>query len=646
MVFFLPSHLSSLQPGIARIHQILLNYKEAKQNQPSPPPAFRPSPPLSILCQQFNLSPFDLDILLLCLAVELDPDFYQLIPYPSPNSNHVYPTLSLALSAFPDASYSVLSPLHPLHYWQLINISPSYCISVSPVRLDQHILCFILGDDSLDEQLLGFVSPIPPTSSFCTLSSTHEVLVELLVDSWSAPSHLSPLLQLSGGDSTAKYRIAFETSCRLGANLRVMSVASIPQNPQKLQQLKKRWEREALLRNCILLLDCDQLSAKDSFCDLLFSQFLENIITPVIISSREPLETKHRPLLSFDVSPLGYTEQKTIWLTNLGPLANNLDGQIDRLASQFNLSTSAIQTACLQYKNQTQQAEDSPNPDLLWDYCRNQARLQLDDLAQRLDSTVTWSDLVLPAQQYQILEDITNHLKHRAKVYQDWGFSGKGSRGLGLCALFHGESGTGKTLAAEVLANHFRLDLYCIDLSAVVSKYVGETEKNLRRIFDAAESGGAILLFDEADALFGKRTEVNDSRDRYANVEISYLLQRMEAYRGLAILTTNRKEDIDTAFLRRIRFAVTFPFPDASSRTEIWRRIFPPQTPTEGLNYRKLGQLKIAGGNIRNIALNAAFLAAEAEEPVMMKHILTGAEREYLKLKRLLTDEETRGWSC
>lgn len=251
---------------------------------------------------------------------------------------------------------------------------------------------------------------------------------------------------------------------------------------------------------------------------------------------------------------------------------------------------------------------------------------------------------MLPEAQRQVLSDIATHLQQRSKVYQDWGFASKSDRGFGITSLFHGESGTGKTMAADVLAQQFRLDLYRIDLSAVVSKYIGETEKNLARIFDAAEAGGVILLFDEADALFGKRSEVKDSRDRHANVEVSYLLQRMEAYGGLAILTTNLKNALDTAFLRRIRFMVDFPFPAAQYRSQIWQRIFPPQTPIKGLDYQKLGQLQVAGGNIRNIAMNAAFIAADADEPVMMKHILKATQRDYLKLQRLLTKEEVKGW--
>jgi SpoVK/Ycf46/Vps4 family AAA+-type ATPase len=205
-------------------------------------------------------------------------------------------------------------------------------------------------------------------------------------------------------------------------------------------------------------------------------------------------------------------------------------------------------------------------------------------------------------------------------------------------------SGTGKTMAAEVLARELRLDLYRIDLSAVVSKYIGETEKNLKQVFDAAEEGGVLLLFDEADALFGKRSEVSDSHDRYANIEVGYLLQRMEAYQGLAILTTNLRSSMDSAFQRRLRFAVNFPFPDAEQRETIWRKVFPEATPTRGLDAKKLAQLNMTGGNIRNIALNAAFLAAESNTPVEMANLVEAAKLEAQKIERPLSDAEIRGW--
>jgi SpoVK/Ycf46/Vps4 family AAA+-type ATPase len=231
-------------------------------------------------------------------------------------------------------------------------------------------------------------------------------------------------------------------------------------------------------------------------------------------------------------------------------------------------------------------------------------------------------------------------------VYEEWGFSESGSRGLGISGLFVGGSGTGKTLAAEILGASLELDVYRIDLSSVVSKWIGETEKNLRRIFDAADEGGAILLFDEADALFGKRSEVKDSHDRHANIEVSYLLQRLEAYRGLAILTTNLKNNIDDAFMRRIRFIVEFPFPEASERLEIWKNIFPEKISTDTLNYKRLAQLNVSGGNIRNIAINAAFLAAGegCEQIVGMEHLLKAARTEYAKIGRTLTATELKGW--
>jgi len=282
--------------------------------------------------------------------------------------------------------------------------------------------------------------------------------------------------------------------------------------------------------------------------------------------------------------------------------------------------------------------------DHLWNICRIQARLNLDDLAERISSTSDWEDLILPEKEHLVLQEIATHLHYKTQVYENWGFAAKSKRGLGISALFHGQSGTGKTMAAEVLGNNLNLDVYRIDLSSVVSKYIGETEKNLRRIFDAAEGGGTILLFDEADALFGKRSEVKDSHDRYANMEVSYLLQRMEAYQGLAILTTNLKGSIDQAFLRRLGFVVQFPFPDAAQREEIWKRVFPKNTPTEGLNFKKLSSLNAAGGNIRNIAKNAAFIAAASGENVMMKHILQAAKSEYVKLERPMTDNEIRGW--
>jgi vesicle-fusing ATPase len=366
---------------------------------------------------------------------------------------------------------------------------------------------------------------------------------------------------------------------------------------------------------------------------------LADVLTgPTLVSADDPPLTDRSPRLRLDVDRLEAAERQVMWRQALGPKAELLGPELDRLAEQFALDPSAIAAASASAGDAAGQVEAMAPA--LWQAARRQGRQALDGLAERLDSRATWDDLVLASEELGLLRDLACHLRDAWRVNRNWGWADRNPRGLGAAALFAGPSGTGKTLAAEVLAGALSLDLYRIDLSQVVSKYIGETEKNLARIFAAAENGGAILLFDEADALFGKRSEVKDSHDRYANVEVSYLLQKMEAYRGLAILTTNQKSALDTAFLRRLRYVVSFPFPDALARAEIWARVFPAETPSEGLDPQALARLNIAGGSIRSIALNAAYLAAAVPEPVQMRHIRRAARREYAKLEKPFTAAE------
>jgi hypothetical protein len=417
-----------------------------------------------------------------------------------------------------------------------------------------------------------------------------------------------------------------------------------------MEALMRLWEREAALTGSALVLDHGDGEMTERIREGALARFTEHLCGGLIISGRERRRIGQRPLVTFDIPKPTSAEQRDLWSSALGPATSQLNGGVETLVAQFNLSAAAIRAVSADATRRfsaadPRLAEDSDDLQrLLWDGGRGESRTGLDSLAQRIDSSVEWDDLVLPTLQLQTLRDVAIHVRQRLKVYETWGFAAKSLRGLGISALFTGQSGTGKTLAAEVLANELHLDLYRIDLSSVVSKYIGETEKNLRRVFDAAEGGGAILLFDEADALFGKRSEVKDSHDRYANIEVSYLLQRIEAYRGLAVLTTNMKDALDSAFLRRISFIAQFPFPDAARRAEIWRRIFPREAPTEDLIVERLARLNVSGGNIRNIALHAAFLAAEFEEPIGMKHLLRAARREYAKLERTLSETETRGW--
>jgi SpoVK/Ycf46/Vps4 family AAA+-type ATPase len=269
--------------------------------------------------------------------------------------------------------------------------------------------------------------------------------------------------------------------------------------------------------------------------------------------------------------------------------------------------------------------------------CRQRALLKLGPLVQRVTPASSWSDLVLPGDKEEQLRDICERVRRHEQVHELWGFSRKSARGRGVSALFHGPPGTGKTIAAEVVAGDLGLELFKVELSGVVSKYIGETEKNLELVFEHARAANAVLFFDEADALFGKRTEVSDARDRYANLETSYLLQKMDEYEGIVVMASNFRDNLDDAFTRRLQYVLEFPFPDAAHRTVIWRKHFPVAAPLEAdLDFERLGKMfPLAGGHIRNISLQAAFLAAARTSGIGMRHVLAAARREFEKIGKL-----------
>jgi vesicle-fusing ATPase len=411
-----------------------------------------------------------------------------------------------------------------------------------------------------------------------------------------------------------------------------LRAVDIPEDWTQRTALAVLIDRELALTGAAVLIEAadGQTAAAATLAELLGG--------PTLLAAEDPPLTDRAPRLRLDLDPPDGTERRDLWHLTLGLRAEALGPALDRLAGQFALDPAAITAAAASVADPA--APPEALADTLWQAARVQGRRALNGLADRINSRAVWDDLVLPAGQIELLRDLAGHLRNAWRVNRDWGWERRSARGLGAAALFAGPSGTGKTLAAEVLAGTLSLDLYRIDLSQVVSKYIGETEKNLSRIFGAAEDGGAILLFDEADALFGKRSEVKDSHDRYANIEVSYLLQKMEGYRGLAILTTNQKSALDTAFLRRLRYILTFPFPDAAARAEIWARIFPDETPCEGVNPQALSRLNIPGGSIRSIALNAAYLAAAVPEPVRMSHVHRATRREYAKLEKSFTAVE------
>ncbi|HLO86588.1 MAG TPA: ATP-binding protein [Nostocaceae cyanobacterium] len=618
---------------------------------------------LNNLYTRFNLSLFERKVLLLCVGMEVDTNFPELCAKAHGEPRMSYPTFGLALAVFPENDWTASSPQATLRLWQLIEMEESKSRLLAPIKIEERVLDYLLGRPGLEERLKAFVHPVNFNQENTSLSPSQFKLGKQLADAYvqSQTQETSSVLHLWGNEITSKQNIAAFACELLSCQLYRIPLSALPTQPNELRYLLRLWEREAILTNSFLLLDCYSINPLRTEETQVIVQILEILQTPLIISSHERLFFPQHPLLAFEVPKLTFEEQKAVWKANLDSTAI-LDGEIEKLVSQFYLSASEIQAACVQALTLAGESEifsiETPEPSptehsssppkdlsqLLWQICRVQSRSRLDRLAKRIDTTLTWDDLILPATTKQTLWEICAQVKHLATVYEDWGMANTQGRGLGINALFYGNSGLGKTTAAEIIAQELRLDCYRINLSAVISKYIGETEKNLEQIFDAAEAGGVVLLFDEADALFGKRADIKDAKDRYANMEVSYLLQRMEAYRGLAILTTNRKDDIDKAFLRRFRFVVNFPFPDLQERAELWKRAFPANTPTAGLDISKLAKLNASGAMIRNIALNAAFHAAAAGEPVMMKHILSATHQEMHKLELTLLPGEIGDW--
>jgi ATPase family associated with various cellular activities (AAA)/Winged helix domain, variant len=637
-----------LTAALGTVREALERHAGEDEDRPIPlrrkkdPDTFEPPPALETLCAMFGLSTFERDLLLLCAGVELDSGFAACCAAAQDDGGRTSPTFSLALAVLPDAHWSALNPASPLRRWRLIEVGSGEALTTSPLRISERVLHYLAGVQHLDESLEGFLAPVHlPTE----LPPSQHALAQRITDLWSGRDETSPppVIQLCGSEGSGKETVAAAACAALGLGLYAMRAEDVPSSPAEREALSRLWEREAVLGRGVLLVDCDRTEGAELARTPV--PLVESVQGMVFVTALDPVRLPRRRLVRLDVRGPSPAEQRSLWQSVLGPSAAELNGKLGEITTQFPLGPQGIHAAGVEALDALSKGSGTELGTILWEACRSQARTRLDDLAGRIEPAAAWEDLILPESQKNALREIVANVRQRARVYDAWGFAGKGARGLGISALFAGASGTGKTMAAEVLAGELRLDLYRIDLSQVVSKYIGETEKNLRRVFDAAEEGGAVLLFDEADALFGKRSEVKDSHDRYANIEVSYLLQRMESYRGLAILTTNMKGELDPAFLRRLRFVVRFPFPDASQRARIWERIFPADTPTDGLDVDKLAKLNVAGGNIRNIALQSAFLAADEGEPVRMAHLMRAAYTEYAKLEKPLTESEIGGWA-
>jgi AAA+ superfamily predicted ATPase len=519
------------------------------------------------------------------------------------------------------------------------------------VKLDERIGSFLLNEDRTDSRLTRSVHVVIPEANL-----QDSVLPDGIKDrlfKLTARYKDSPLICcLSGQYGTGSKTDIAEAICStLGVPMLFVDMKSLTGDETSAETSASLVFREGILHNAAVYLEnFSALLPEGSETRKLYDRVISELFSYpgwVIIASEKgwrPGETHgKKPFVGIELSPTSYVERKTSWEkitkgnSNFAPDINHGD-----LANKFRFGSDQIRQAAVIASNLARWRD--PENGVITDEdlnaaCRKLSRDNLTSLARQIQPSYHWEDIVLPKDQMEQLHEICMYLQHYHTVYGDWGFGKKVSLGKGLNSLFAGVSGTGKTMAADVIANALKIDLYKIDLSAIVSKYIGETEKNLDQIFREGQTSNAILFFDEADALFGKRSEVRDSHDRYANIEIAYLLQKMDEYDGVVILATNLRSNMDEAFARRMHFTIEFPMPEEADRLRIWKGIFPREIPVgKDVDLSFMARrFKITGGNIKNIAINAAFLAAHDSQVLKMVNLIHATKREYQKIGKLCT---------
>ena len=571
----------------------------------------------------FGLTTFETELIVLAAGMEIDSALRAAVGQAQGTSPRepMRLTFSLALAVLPEPHWDAVSPLGSLRHWSLLEFDIAAGLAQAVLRIDERVLHYLTGVTAFDERLAGIARLDDTTGDgedddlslpiATAIGGLREPLVML-------PNAISDASRRRSGRSLA--RAVFQ---RVGLHTLWVDTSTLSSDPRQLMDLAHRLDREAAFTPAGVALALETDAACAANAGRLIAALRSPIITLGALSPLQLADLSHRQVWRFNV-PLQDVSASRF-------LRPPVRRAADRALQQFRVDDVLLDQALATVADVDDEAEVDER---LWDAMREAARGGLDALAQRIDSRTTFDDLIVPPVVAAQLREIASQLGQRMRVYEEWGFGDRDRRGLGIAALFTGESGTGKTFAAEAIANAARLDLYRIDLASVVSKYIGETEKNLSRLFDAAERSGAVLLFDEADALFGKRSEVKDSHDRYANIEVAYLLQRIESYRGLAVLTTNMKSALDRAFLRRIRFIVQFPFPDEAARAQIWRLQFPARAPLGRIDYAALSRLQLSGGHIHSVALNAAFHAAGRGAPIEQHDLIAAARAEFAKLER------------
>jgi SpoVK/Ycf46/Vps4 family AAA+-type ATPase len=619
-------------------------------------PAGQVLPRLERLSRLFLLSGFEQEALMVCLAPELDLRYERLYAYLQDDATRRRPTVELVLRLLGPtlearvAARRALGPGGTLFKAGILALSDEaaaqWPLLGRPLRVDDRIVEYLLGSDRLDERLVPFTELYPPAGDG-DAPGLPDGLIEGLVrlarasrDSGTA----GPVIYLQGPTGTAKVATARALCGIAGLPLLVVDLGAMLESDRTTSLLETAI-REAMLQGAALAIDgFGRLLAREQELRALRNSLRRLLarchgITFLLGEARwEPASwLPGANPLRVELQSAGPAARSRLWRKKLESLLPAEEAT--ELAARYRLDGDAIDAVAAAARSRALGRGDGRAvPEDYRAAAKAIAAPPMDDLARRVEPRYGWDDIVLPPDSLAQLHELCERAQHHEMVLEKWGFGRKHARRAGLTGLFVGQPGTGKTMAAEIIAGELGLDLYRIDLSSVVSKYIGETEKNLERIFRAADQGDALLLFDEADALFGKRSEVRDAHDRYANVEVAYLLQRLEAYEGIALLTSNLRGNIDEAFMRRLDYVLEFPMPEEAERLAIWRRALPQEAPlAPDVDLAFLARkFKLAGGHIRNIALTAAFLAAAEGGVIAMKHLVRATRREHQKLGKLI----------
>ncbi|MDD5319217.1 MAG: AAA family ATPase [Methylococcales bacterium] len=656
-------------PEIQKIRkqlEVIQKYINAKVSRALEQGIFLALPQLAHL---FGLSPFEIQAVVICLAPELRRKYDKLYAYLQDDITRKKPSVDLVLDLLCETeadkwnARAFLSGHAPLMRAGILQKtddphSPSGSSGLAQfLNLDHRILDFLLGRNHIDTQLIDLARLYSPSSAVDDLFVDPAITAKLLQLTQrhfaeQATEKKKLVLYFYGPYGVGKQALALTLCGQLGyAMLSVDMELLLKHGPEAEALLRLAFREGLLMQTALYFHNVDALLKEDNKAILkTLSKVIAEYASLVFLTGEKPWAPKglfeHALFHAIELSIPDVPLCKAVWEKGLQNQVPEAESWAAQLASQFRLTPGQIQDAFKFAGNECAMRDGQKGIALtdLYRACRHQSNQKLSELAVKIEPRYGWEDLVLPDDKLVHLKEICSQVKHRYRVFGEWGFDKKLSYGKGLSMLFSGSPGTGKTMAAQVIAGELQLDLYKIDLSGVVSKYIGETEKNLAKIFQEAETSNAILFFDEADALFGKRTEVSDAHDRYANIETSYLLQKMEEYEGVVIMATNLCENMDDAFTRRIRFIVEFPFPDEVSRLKIWQTHIPKEAPlSEQIDFEYLSQeLKIAGGSIKNIVLNSAFLAAENGGVIGMEHVLRGAKREFEKIGKLWNEKDAR----